>query len=328
MLEYYGLPDHYEGIKDWYDGYLFGNADVFCPWDVINQVDILRECPTESYKNHWINTSSNALLSDFISEHGLEEPGEIESLVAGKTVTKPVHLELDYRDLSEHMEHSPIGCALRAPGERVGRDSLRSSRQFQNYVWTLLFATGYLTVAEHPEGEDFNLRIPNREIRDIFVSRIKEMFIRGAKKDGVRLTALGDAVRRGDAGEVEKLFTEYLKDAISIRDTSVKKEMKENFYHGYLLGLLQGVRGAYAMSNREGGEGFADIIVEFSRNEVAVIIEMKYAETEDLAAECERALKQIEERGYEQGIDREDYPTVIKLGIACRKKKCKVVRAG
>ena len=300
LLEYYGYPDSYDVAKKWYDGYHFGNVDVYCPWDVLNYCDSLLDDKEAQPENYWINTSSNDAVKRFIQESAnYAAKREIESLVAGEVITKEIHQELTYPEV-----YQTIGN-----------------------IWSLLFTTGYMTQRGKAEGRQMKLAIPNLEIRDIYVTQIMEFFKENVREDGDTLNRFCDALRNEDTENVEKIFTEYLRKTISIRDTAVKKEMKENFYHGVLLGIL-GVKNRWGISsNREMGEGYADILVEPDTGDIGIIIEVKYAHDGDLDGACKEALKQIEYTKYEDSLEDDGIENILKYGIACYKKRCRVMLA-
>ena len=297
MLDYYGLSDKYDLMKEWYDGYRFGNVNVYCPWDVINYCDKLLFEPDAEPGNYWINTSSNDIVRRFIEcGENTTVKREIERLVDGEAIEKTVRQELTYPELYDSVEN----------------------------IWSVLFTTGYLTQKEKINASRFKLVIPNQEIRSIYTSQIMEFFKENVKKDGQTLTHFCSALESGDAVEAEKCFGKYLRKTISIRDTASPKPMKENFYHGILLGIL-GMKDSWGVSsNRESGEGYSDILVEIGDYELAILIEVKYAEDGDMDAACERALAQIEEKHYAEELLDEGYERVLKYGIACYKKRCRV----
>ena len=297
MLAYYGLEDRYEAIRDWYDGYRFGDTDVYCPWDVINYVNKLlgnRNLPPQDY---WSNTSSNDVVRHFIENAGGGlAKSDLEALVAGETVTKEIHEDLTYNRLYDSIDH----------------------------LWSLLFATGYLTQRGMPEAGRYQLAIPNMEIRNIFKNQIITLFKENVAKDGASLAAFCHALQTGDGAEVERLFTDYLGRTVSIRDTFVQKPTKENFYHGILLGIL-GFKGGWSVkSNRESGGGYSDIMIRSEEDETGMIIEVKYAENARYNAACAEALEQIRKQDYAGELRKEGYHTIYKYAIACYKKKCRV----
>jgi len=300
LLEYYDVTDHYEEVKRWYDGYQFGNEEVYCPWDVLNHCDRIRNEPHVQPENYWINTSSNDAVKRFIQESAnAATKREIERLVAGEVIMKEIHQELTYPEIYQTIDN----------------------------IWSLLFTTGYLTQRGKTEGRQMKLAIPNLEIRDIYMTQIMEFFKENVREDGDTLNRFCDALQNEDPENVEKIFTEYLRRTISIRDTAVRTEMKENFYHGILLGIL-GVKTRWGISsNREMGEGYADILAEPDTGDMGIIIEVKYAHDGDLDAACKEALKQIEYTRYEDDLEDDGVDNILKYGIACYKKRCRVMLA-
>ena len=296
MLGYYGLEKYESLIKEWYDGYLIGNTSVYCPWDVINYVDLLRADPDAAPKAFWINTSGNDIIRTFLSMAKQSTRREIEQLIQGETVAKKIREELTYRELYENLDN----------------------------LWSVLFTTGYLTRREKAEGEIYRLSIPNLEIRRIFTEQVQEWFQKEAKKDVPKLDAFCEAFVRADIETIEKQFNAYLCKTISIRDTAVRKEKKENFYHGILLGLLSHRGDWDIVSNAESGEGYSDILVEIEDKGIGMVIELKYSETEDMEAACREALQQIEKKDYKSRLIEDGMETIFQYGIACRRKKCQV----
>ena len=298
MLTYYGLSEKYQTVKDWYDGYRFGSVEVYCPRDVINYCDDLLDNPEAEPKNYWSNTSSNDVVRHFIGT--LDAGGtkrEMEALIAGESVTKEIHEELTYNNLYDSMEN----------------------------IWSVLFMTGYLTYRGNPSGGSYPLVIPNMEIRNIYRDQIMEMFVKNVAGDGTYFRSFCDALKSGDAPEVEKLFSGYLRRTVSIRDTFVRKPTKENFYHGILLGILGYKTDWYVRSNRESGDGFSDISIEIEDEGIGIIIEVKYAEKSRMEAVCREALRQMESTGYAEQLKEDDCNTILKYGIACWKKQCRVM---
>jgi len=298
LLEYYDVANHYEEVKRWYDGYQFGNEEVYCPWDVLNHCDRIRNESHVQPENYWINTSSNEAVKRFIEESAnATTKREIECLVAGEVITKEIHQELTYSEIYQTIDN----------------------------IWSLLFTTGYLTQRGRAQGRQMKLAIPNMEIRDIFETQIMEFFKENVRKDGDMLNRFCEALQNGDSENVEKIFTGYLRKTISIRDTAARTEMKENFYHGILLGIL-GVKNRWGISsNREMGEGYADILAEPDTGDVGIIIEVKYAHDGDLDRACKEALKQIEYTRYEDDLADDGVENILKYGIACYKKRCRVM---
>lgn len=300
LLDYYELSGHYGQIKEWYDGYRFGNAEVYCPWDVINYCDILRADLEAQPQNYWSNTSNNDVVRQFLqkADSGSAKK-EIERVIAGEVITKEIHQELTYKDMYQSIEN----------------------------IWSVLLTTGYLTQRGKPDGMKLPLAIPNMEIRDIFITQIMSLFRESVQKDGEMLNRFCDALQSGNAEEVEKYFGEYLKRTISIRDTYVKKPMKENFYHGILLGIL-GFKTQWGISsNKESGDGYSDILIELEDMESGIVVELKYAEDGNLEAGCREALQQIERKRYEESLQKEGIGKILRYGIACYKKRCKVMLA-
>ena len=297
MLKYYGIESYYEEIKSWYDGYRFGNTEVYCPWDVLNYCDKIKDHGDSFPENYWINTSSNDAVKKFLQmSDNIKTKREIEKLLAGENITKEIHLELTYPEMYQSLEN----------------------------VWSLLFMTGYLTQRGRVDARRYQLAIPNLEIRDIFQTQIMESFKENVKKDGTTLSQFCEALKSGEEKKVEDIFTSYLKKTISIRDTFVRKATKENFYHGILLGIL-GVKEEWGVfSNQETGEGYSDILIETEDGDMAILIEVKYANDGNLDQACERALKQVEDRKYDEELRENGVDKILKYGIACYMKRCKV----
>lgn len=297
MLEYYGVENRYASVKEWYDGYRFGNVEVYCPWDVINYCDELTDDPEAEPRDYWSNTSGNDIVRHFMERLGKGlTRGEVEALVAGETVTKEIREDLTYNRLYDSTEN----------------------------VWSVLFTTGYLTQRGKREGRKLELAIPNMEIRNLFTEQIMTMFREETEKDGERLEKFCGALEKGEAEEVERLFNGYLGETISIRDTFVRRPLKENFFHGILLGILGFKGNWYVKSNRESGDGYSDIVARVDGGKTGIIIEVKYAENGNCALASQRALEQIEETGYAAELREEGFDTILKYGIGCFKKKCRV----
>lgn len=300
LLRYYGQEKYYETVKEWYDGYRFGNVDVYCPWDVINFCSDHLADPGLEPKNYWANTSGNSVISHFIDSVGKPQKltrMELEQLVNGGIVQKEINSELTYKELYSSIDN----------------------------LWSTLFMTGYLTQRGEPSGNRYNLVIPNREIRNIITNHILKMFKENVKDDGKTVSDLCDALLNQNPEKVELIFTEYMKKTISIRDTFARKPTKENFYHGLLLGILGFKENWSAMSNRESGDGFGDILIRIEDEDVGIVIEVKYADDGNLQGECEKALQQIIDIRYTEALEQEGIHTIIKYGIACYRKKCKVL---
>lgn len=296
LIAYYKLEEHYETIRKWYNGYQFGRTSVYCPWDVINYCYALRFDNTSRPQNYWSNTSSNNIIKMFLKKAKSATKREIEALIAGESVKKQIQQELTYKDLESNIDN----------------------------LWSMLFTTGYLTQRNNCAQEKIELVIPNEEIRNIFITQISEWFDELAVKDQGQLNNFCYAFKNGDTQMIEDLFNAYLMKTISIRDTNARKEKKENFYHGILLGLLGHMEDWSILSNAETGEGYSDIMVEIEDAGIGIIIEIKYAENNALESACAKALKQIEAKHYEQVLVESGMKIIIKYGIACYRKHCKV----
>lgn len=296
MLEYYGLEDKYGLIKEWYDGYCFGSADIYCPWDVINYVYLLRAEPDARPRTFWINSSSNAVIRSLLQKADDQTMEDLDRLVNGMSVTKTITEELTYRELYDNIDN----------------------------LWSVLFATGYLTKRAETDLNTYEFVIPNQEIRIIFRDQILSWFQEEARKDAPALDAFCEAFRTGNAPEIERAFSSYLKQTISIRDTFVRKEKKENFYHGILLGLLSSRRDWVLASNAESGEGYSDILVKIKAASIGIVIELKYSESRNLEAACLHALEQIEQKNYAERLLDDGMTAILKYGIACHRQTCMV----
>ena len=301
MLKSLNQQDHYEEVKEWYDGYRFGNTDVYCPWDVVNYCADHLTTPNATPKNYWLNTSGNEVINHFIDSVG--EPQklaktELERLVSGNVVRKRINETITNKEL-----YSTI-----------------------NNLWSTLFMTGYLTQRGSEDDGRYRLVIPNREIRNIVTDNILSLFQDEVKKDGQMANAFCQALMEGKEKEVERLLTAYMGKTISIRDTFVRKSIKENFYHGILLGILSFKTGWEVSSNRESGTGFSDILIEIDDSDIGIVIEVKYSDDEDqLEKDCKEALKQIKDRDYTQKLRDAGFHKILKYGIACQIKTCKVL---
>lgn len=306
LLDYYELSNHYNEIKEWYDGYQFGNAEVYCPWDVINYCDALRADADAQPKNYWSNTSSNEAVKRFIQESDKASVRrEIENLVAGEVIKKQIHQELTYKDIYTSIDN----------------------------LWSVLFTTGYLTQRGKSEGNYFQLAIPNMEIRNIFTTQIMDFFKENVPKNKAALNEFCEVLKTGDAEGVEKQLNEYLRRTISIRDTFIKKQMKKNFhpkgapsvFHGILLGILSFADTWSVSSNKETGDGYSDILIETDDGETGIILELKYANDGNLDTACKKALEQINLNRYEEILLDEGVPNILKYGISFYKKRCRVM---
>ena len=300
LLASYGLASHFPETKEWYDGYHFGNADVYCPWDVINYVDELNYDQTVEPQDYWSNSSGNAIVRRLIDKADVQTKDEIERLIMGECIEKELSQELTYDELDKNIGN----------------------------LWSVLFTTGYLTKQGRTADGKIRLAIPNKEIKNLFIKKIREWFRDTSANDGKRLEEFCNAFLEKNTEKIEQLFGEYLWNTISIRDTAVAKEKKENFYHGILLGLLGYKANWLIKSNAESGTSYSDILVEVPNNRTGIVIELKYAGNGDLDAACAEALKQMEEKSYVDKLKQDGMRNFIKYGIACFKKDCRVVIAG
>ena len=298
LLRFYGLEEFYNTMRDWYDGYQFGTASIYCPWDVIKYVQILLRDREAEPENYWANTSGNDLVRRFIEKANKNTKAEIEQLVNGGTIIKNIKKELTYREIDDSIEN----------------------------VWSVLFATGYLTQRGRSSGKQLRLTIPNKEIRELFIDLVKDWFKETSRADLSKIEKFCKAFPDGDAVLIEEMLRDYLWDSISVRDTAVRRNQKENFYHGMLLGLLQSQGNWLIQSNAELGEGYSDISICTS-NRTEIVIELKYADDGNLEKGCREALKQIEERKYAIGLQRKGMKNIIKYGIAFCEKECMVAMA-
>ena len=297
ILEDYDLSDHYPDVKEWYDGYHFGNTDIYCPWDVIRYCKNLCADPAALPEDFWSNSSGNAMVRRFIDKADIRTKNEIERLIAGEDIEKDISQELTYDEIDKSIEN----------------------------LWSVLFTTGYLTHKGCTESGRYRLAIPNKEVRNLFIRKIREWFSDVTRNDGKTLEEFCNAFVDKDPRKIEQIFGDYLWNTISIRDTATAKAKKENFYHGILLGLL-GYKASWLIkSNAESGTGYSDILVEVPDNRTGIVIELKYAEDGDMDAACSRALEQIEEKEYVDKLRQDGMRNFIKYGIACFKKDCKVV---
>ena len=298
MLAFYGLESYQDIIRDWYDGYRFGKVSLYCPWDVLNYCDELLADEEAEPENYWANTSENDMVRRFIDKADKNTKNEIEQLVNGGTIVKSIKQELTYKDMDDSIEN----------------------------VWSILLATGYLTQRGRFFNRQFELAIPNKEVRELFIDLVKDWFKETTRADWSRIEKFCMAFPKGDVTRIGEMLHDYLWDSISVRDTAVRKNRKENFYHGMLLGLLQSQGNWLIQSNAELGEGYSDISICTSEK-IGIIIELKYAEDGNLEKGCEEALKQIEEKKYAAGLKWKGMKNIIKYGIAFCEKECMVVMA-
>ena len=297
LLADYGLSTYLAEVKEWYNGYHFGNADIYCPWDVINYVDQLKYDQTAIPQDYWSNSSGNAIVRSLIDKADVQTKNEIERLIAGEYIEKEISQELTYDEIDNKIEN----------------------------LWSVLFTTGYLTQHGRTENGKYRLTIPNKEIRNLFTRQIREWFRDVSQKDGEKLNVFCNAFVEKNPDKIEQIFSDYLWNTISIRDTAVSKERKENFYHGILLGLLGYKTTWLTKSNAESGTGYSDILVEVPDNRTGIVVELKYAEDGDMETACAKALTQIDEKNYIMKLKQDGMRNFIKYGIACYKKDCKVV---
>ena len=299
LLADYGLESHFDEIKEWYDGYRFGDVDVYCPWDVINHVDLLRAKPDARPQAFWINTSGNDMVKRFVDKaEDKTTQQEIERLIDGEAITKAVQLELTYDEVDRSIDN----------------------------LWSVLFTTGYLTFTGVTEDGRYKLVIPNREVREVFVRQIHEWFKERVASDAKPMRALHQAFLKGDAEGVAAGLTAIMGKMISVLDTKARDAQKENFYHGLLLGLLRSEPTWLILSNAESGEGFSDILIEPEDPDAGIVVEVKYAPTfQGLGEACAKALEQIKARGYDERLRNEGREDILAYGIAFHKKRCKAV---
>lgn len=302
LLTCYGMEKHYDDIRQWYDGYRFGNVDVYCPWDVLNYCQDLSINDEQPPRNYWMNTSGNEIVNKFIDEivvSDLQTKAELVKLVQGQSVKKRVSENLTYRDIGSNLAN----------------------------IWSALFMTGYLTCRSGYYGNEFDLVIPNKEIASIVEDTIIAKFDRANNDGARRLARFCNALQDGEPDVVEAIFNEYLKNSISINDTRVRDGKKENFYQGIFLGLLLYKIEWNPRTNYENGDGFTDLAMNTDNPEVGVIVEFKYSKSDDLLPACKEAMSQISDRDYVDGFFRqhESVKTVYKYGIACHKKECRIV---
>lgn len=296
MLDYYGVGDKFDTVKAWYDGYRFGDSDVYCPWDVINYCADLLSDPNAFPMAFWINTSGNDIIRSFIHQATPQTRQEIEQLVNGESVVHSIRQELTYRELYDSIDN----------------------------LWSVLFTTGYLTQREKIDATTYRLAIPNLEVRQIFTEQVREWFQEEVRRDTPTLDAFCAAFMCEDAQGIERQLGAYLRRTISIRDTGGRRGQKENFYHGVLLGLLRHREDWLLYSNMESGEGYSDILVEDPEAGIGIVIEMKYREDGKLEEGCREALEQIDSLRYKDRLEEDGIETIIKYGIAFCKKRCRV----
>ena len=298
MLKDYHLEEHMAEMNEWYDGYHFGDADIYCPWDVINRVDDLCDTPEAKPKCYWINSSGNALVKRFVSIANRTTQDEIEHLIAGEPIEKSVRLDLTYDEIDKSIDN----------------------------IWSVLFTTGYLTQSDMTEQGAYKLVIPNKEVRTVYISQIQEWFKQKIADNTEQMAHFWKAIEDGNAEIIEQYLNQTLSNTISVFDTKASEMEKENSYHTFLAGMLTGNTGWVVKSNVEAGEGFVDIIIKPQNPDDGIIFELKYSkEASGLDKACERAIKQIRDRRYSEYLKNDGRHNMIFYGIAFYKKRCKVV---
>lgn len=298
MLSYYHVEDRFNETKEWYNGYHFGNADVYCPWDVINYVDRIRDDHDARPETYWINTSGNDLVKRFVDKAGKTTRSEIERLIAGETIEKQIRLDLTYDEIDNSIDN----------------------------LWSVLFTTGYLTQNGITEDGAYKLVIPNREVKEVFKLQIQEWFKKSIFSNAERLTAFWNAFEEGNTEVIEKYLNTVLSNSISVFDTKARDEEKESSYHNLLVGILTGNADWLVKSNIEEGEGFADIIVETDDPDAGIVVELKYTKDfKEMEQACEKALDQIKERRYQEYLWNDNRRNVLLYGISFCKKRCRVI---
>ena len=298
LLKDYDLEDYFSEAKEWYDGYHFGNADIYCPWDVINYVEHLRYDPEAEPEAFWINSSGNDLVKRFVAKADQTTKDEIEQLIAGDVIEKKIRQDLTYDEIDQSIDN----------------------------LWSVLFTTGYLTQTGRAERGIYKLMIPNKEVREVFIDQIQQWFDQTVVNDEDRMSSFYQSFAQGKAKDVQDQLTSILAETISILDTKARNEEKENFYHGMMLGLLRNHRNWIVKLNVESGEGFVDILIKPEDPDEGILIELKYSKTFDgLEKACERAMEQIKDRRYDEALRDEGRCHILAYGIAFCKKRCKVV---
>ena len=298
LLEFYGLSAYKDIIRDWYDGYRFGDTDVYCPWDVINYCDELLADSGAEPENYWANTSGNDLIRRLLKKASQSTREDVEQLINGGSIIKAIRQELTYQEVEESIDN----------------------------IWSVLYSTGYLTCCRRVPGKKMELALPNREVRELFIDLVKDWFEATTRADSGRISHFCTAFPAGDADTIQEMLGDYLWDSISVRDTAVRRNMKENFYHGMLLGLLQNQDSWLVKSNVETGEGYSDISIQ-TPERLGIVMELKYADDGNLEKACGEALRQIEEKKYAEGLKRRGMKKIIKYGIAFWEKECMVEMA-
>ena len=298
LLSDYHLEDRFAEVKEWYDGYRFGKADVYCPWDVVNFVDRVKDDPEARPEAYWINTSGNDLVKRFIDKANNTTKNEIERLINGEAIEKELRLDLTYEEIDQSIEN----------------------------LWSVLFTTGYLTQTGRTEKGAYRLIIPNREVREVFRLQINEWFKKSIFTNTERLTAFWKAFEEGDTEGIEQYLNRVLSNSISVFDTKARKEEKESSYHNLLVGILTGNADWLVKSNVEAGDGFADIIVETDNPDAGIVAELKYTKNfDEMRIACRKAMNQIRDRRYQEYLLNDDRRDIRLYGIAFCKKRCCVI---
>lgn len=298
FLRYYGLEEFQNTVREWYDGYRFGDTSVYCPWDVIKYAQILLRDRDAEPENYWANTSGNDLVRRLLKRADQTTRNEIEQLLNGGTIVKNIRQELTYRDIEDSIDN----------------------------IWSVLYSTGYLTQRGRLPGKQMKLALPNREVKELFIELVKDWFQEITYADSARIQRFCAAFPAGDASTIQDMLHDYLWDSISVRDTAVRINMKENFYHGMVLGLLRSQGNWLIQSNAETGEGYSDISIQ-TPDRIGIVIELKYADDGNLEAACAEALKQIEIKKYAEGLRRRSLKKILKYGLAFCEKECMAVMA-
>lgn len=298
LLEDYSLQKHFTEVKEWYDGYRFGNADIYCPWDVINYVDDLVSEAKSQPKAYWINSSGNDLVKRFIDMADKTTKDEIEQLIVGEAVEKRIRLDLTYDEIDNSIDN----------------------------LWSVLFTTGYLTKNGDVENGMYRLIIPNKEVREVFLLQIHDWFDQVVANDHASTEKINRGFLEGKTDDIQRELTMFLGETISVLDTKARNEEKEIFYHGILIGILKNYSGWAVKSNRESGDGYADILLKPKNPDVGIVIELKYAHSmNELDKACERAMEQIKNHRYDTELREDGRNDILAYGIAFCKKRCKVV---
>lgn len=298
LLEDYNLQKHFTEVKEWYDGYRFGNADIYCPWDVINYVDDLVSEAKSQPKAYWINSSGNDLVKRFIDMADKTTKDEIEQLIVGEAVEKRIRLDLTYDEIDNSIDN----------------------------LWSVLFTTGYLTKNGDVENGMYRLIIPNKEVREVFLLQIRDWFDQVVANDHASTEKINRGFLEGKTDDIQRELTMFLGETISVLDTKARNEEKEIFYHGILIGILKNYSGWAVKSNRESGDGYADILLKPKNPDVGIVIELKYAHSmNELDKACKRAMGQIKNHRYDTELREDGRNDILAYGIAFCKKRCKVV---